>query len=165
MPAELTVQQEGLQSLSRALKQEADGKLLRRDLSKRLRQALDPIKEDARSNLMGIASAGLSRGTPLRQTVAQQMKAQARLSGRSAGAALRVRRKGMPRGFFNAPKALNNPKGWRHPVMGNREVWVEQVAQPTEWFDRAAREGRDLARDKALEAMEDTAARIVRNVK
>lgn len=159
MPVELSVEQEGLQALSRALKAEADGKKLRRDLSKNLRQVMEPIKEEARSNLLGIASAGLNQGEPLRQAVADQMKAEARLSGKSAGARLRVRRRGMPRGFSNAPKALNNPQGWRHRVYG-RDTWVQQVAVPNEWFDRAHRAHHEEARDAALQAMEDMAARI-----
>jgi hypothetical protein len=163
-PVEFTVEQEGLQSLARALKAEADGKALRRDLSKQLRAALDPIKEEARSNLMGIASAGLNQGVPLRTAVAQNLKAEARLSGRSTGARLRVRRKGMPRAFHNAPKALNTPKGWRHRVFGG-DVWVQQLAIPAEWFDRATRAGHDQARDATLQAMEDMAARIADRAK
>lgn len=164
MPIELTVEQQALQSLARAVKAEADGKQLRRDLTRNMRAALEPAKEQARSNLMGIASAGLNRGTPLRTTVAQQMKAEARLSGRTIGARLRVRRKGMPRGFNNAPKALSNPKGWRHQVFGGG-VWVQQVAVPPEWFDRATREHRDSSRDAVLEAMDDMAGRIISRVK
>lgn len=164
MPAELTVEQEGLQSLGRALKEEADGKALRRDLMKGMRTALDKTKEDARSNLMGIASAGLSAGESLRTAVATQMKAETRLSGRSTGARLRVRRRGMPRGFNNAPKALNNPRGWRHRVYG-RDVWVGQIEHPTEWFDRAAREGAGRDRDAVLAAMEAMAQRIANNTR
>lgn len=164
MPVELSVEQEGLQALGRALKAEADGKKLRRDLSKNLREALEPIKEEARSNLMGVASAGLTRGAPLRTTVLDQMKAEARLSGKSTGARLRVRRRGMPRGFASAGKALNNPAGWRHPVF-NTGTWVQQIAIPPEWFDRATRAGHDQAQDKAMRAMEDMAKRIAKNAR
>lgn len=163
-PVALSVEQQGLQALGRALKDEADGKQLRKELSKKLREALEPIKEEARSNLMGIASAGLSQGAPLRSAVASQMKAEARLSGRNTGARLKVRRKGMPRGFHNAPKALNNPQGWRHRVYG-RDVWTQQVALPSEWFDRATRAHRDDAAEAAMEAVEDMAQRIATRTK
>lgn len=164
MPVELTVEQEGLQSLGRALKAEADGKALRRDLMKAMRAALEETKQQAHSNLMGVSSAGLSGGESLRSAVASQMKAEARLSGRSTGARLRVRRKGMPRSFRNAPKALNNPSGWRHQVYG-RDVWVQQVAVPTEWFDRATRQGHDRDREAVLQVMEDMAERIANKAK
>jgi hypothetical protein len=162
MPVELTVDQEALQALARALASESDGKKLRRDLAKQLREALEPMRGDAKSNLMAISSAGLSSGGSLRQAVANQMKAESRLSGRSAGARLRVRRKGMPRGFDGAGKALNQPKGWRHPVYGNRQVWVNQVATPSQWFSKATGSGKDKARKKALEAMENMAKRIAK---
>lgn len=164
MPVELTVDQQALQSLGRALKAEEDGKKLRRDLMKQIRESLDETKRDAHSNLMGLSTAGLSQGEPLRAAVASQMKAQARLSGRYTGARLVVRRKGMPREFLNAPKALNNPKGWRRQIYG-RDVWVQQIAVPTEWFDSATRAARERDREAVLQAMEDMAARIAKNTK
>jgi hypothetical protein len=163
-PVELTVQQQGLQELARALKAEADGKALRKDLMKQLKAAVEPIREKARSNLMSIGSAGLTEGASLRTAVASQLKAETRLSGRSAGVRLRVRRKGMPRGFVNAPKALNTPKGWRHQVYG-RDVFVQQIAVPAEWFDRAAREGRKPAQKAAMEAVEAMAQRVADRAK
>jgi hypothetical protein len=159
MPVELSVDQQRLQEVARALKQEADGKALRRDLLKTLKAVTEATKQEAHSNLMGIASAGLSEGAPLRSAVASQMKAEARLSGRRTGVGLKVRRKGMPRGFANAPKALNTPKGWRHRVYG-RDVWVQQIAVPNEWFDRAARAHQEQAQAGVMEVMEDMAARI-----
>lgn len=163
-PVELTVEQQGLADFAKALKAEADGKQLRKDLSKQLKAALDPIKEQAKSNLLGIASAGLTRGQPLRQTVANQLKAEARLSSRNAGARLRVRRKGMPRGFTNAPKALNNPQGWRRQVFSSG-VFVQQIAVPTEWFDRAARDGRKGAQAAAMEAVDQMRQRIIKRAR
>jgi hypothetical protein len=73
---------------------------------------------------------------------------------------MRTRRRG-PRGFDNAPKALNNPKGWRHRVFG-RDVWVEQRATPTEWFDRATRRRHEQLRDAVLETMQRMAERLAR---
>lgn len=159
MPVDLSIDQQALQALGRAVRAEADGKALRKDLLKHLRKTADPIKQEAKSNLLGIASAGLSQGQPLRQAVASQIKAEARLSGRSTGVRLKVRRKGMPRGFDNAPKALNNPQGWRHRVYG-RDVWTQQVALPGEWFDRATRRKHSELRKAVIEAMNETAKRV-----
>lgn len=165
MPVELTVDQQALQALGRALKAEADGKKLRRDLLKNLREAMEPIRDEARSNLLGVASAGLSAGESLRSAVADEMKIEARLSGRATGARLRVpRKRGMPRGFLGAGKALNKKKGWRHPVFGDTNVWVDQVARPANWFDDAneSSANRAEARRKVIEAMDAMAARIAR---
>lgn len=164
-PVELTTEQEGLQAVARSLKKEEGGKALRRDLLRGLREAMEPMRDQAKSNLLSIASAGRSRGAPLRQSVAKQLKAQTRLSGRKTGVRMHVpRNKGMPREFGNAPKALNNPKGWRHPVFGDTDTWTDQTAQPTEWFDRATRDksAREQVRKAVVRAMDDMAARIAR---
>jgi hypothetical protein len=160
MPYELTIDQQALAAVARALKAEADGKALRRDLAKNLRTAAEPAMADARGNLMGIATPGgsASAGPPLRTTVLGQMKAQARLSGRSTGARVAVRRRG-PRGFELAARRLNRKRGWRHPVFGT-DSWVQQKATPVEWFDRAMREHRKDFRDGVLKAVTEMAQRL-----
>ena len=32
-----------------------------------------------------------------------------------------------------------NDGEWRHPVMGNRDVWVDQYVSPSGWFTATAR--------------------------
>ena len=160
---ELSTDQQALQSLGRALRAEADGKALRRDLARQLRAALQPATAQVRSGLMGMATAGVPVvGAPLRTTVLRQLKAEARLSGRATGARLRIKKKGMPRGFTNAPKRLNSTKGWRHPVRGG-DTWVKQLGAP-EYFDRPLRRHRGEYRDAVLAAMNDTARRITRRI-
>jgi hypothetical protein len=162
MPVELSIDQQALQALGRALKAEADGKKLRRDLIRRLRKTMEPIREQAQSNALGIESAGLStsEGPGLRAAVADQIKTQVRLAGRVTGIRLHApKRRGMPRGFVGAPKALNRKKGWRRRVYGGN-VWVQQVATPPEFFDEAHRgEHKQLKRD-VLAAMNDAAVRV-----
>ncbi len=158
-PVDLNVTTEGLQALGRALGAEADGKALRRDLAKDMRKALAPAVDAARSELMSMGSHGLPRqGEPLRRAVAKQIKAEARLSGRSTGARIKARKRGMPRGFDNAPKRLNSNKGWRRQVFG-RGAWVQQMGRPG-WFDDTV--ARDVARYRAavVAAMEAAARRI-----
>lgn len=163
MPVDLSsTDQQALAALGRAVRAEADGKAMRRDLLKGLRGTADPIKAQARSNVMGISSGrgGMSTGAPLRSAVAQQIKIDTRLSGRSTGVRVRVpRRRGMPRDFANAPKALNSKKGWRRQVFGSG-TWVQQIAVPAEWFDRATREHHQQLKEDVLSAMEAMARRI-----
>ena len=160
---ELSVDAQALQALGRALKDEADGKKLRRDLAKNLRLALEPAKAEVRSALMGMASAGMEvDGAPLRTTVLKGMKAEARLSGRATGARLKIKKTPELRGFKNAPKRLNSTKGWRHRVHGT-DVWVTQVGE-REYFDRPVKAGREQYRAAIRAAMADTARRITRKV-
>lgn len=160
---ELSVDQEALQSLAKRLGAEADGKRLRRELAKDLRQALEPAKQEIRAGLMGMSTAGLPvAGPPLRTIVLSKLKAEARLTGRSTGARLRIRKKGMPRGFDNAPKRLNRRSGWRHQVYG-RDVWVQQVGEP-DYFDRPTRQHKAQYRAAVLKVMNEHARRITRKV-
>lgn len=163
MPVELSVDQQALQSLARALSAEADGKKLRRELAKKLREALEPAKQDIRAELMGM---GVRRhgNPPLRTNVLKNMKAQARLSGRRTGARISIKKTPDIRGFANAPKRLNRKKGWRHPVFGDREHWVAQIGKP-EYFDRPLHENRDQYRKAVLAAMEEMAQRIAKRVR
>jgi hypothetical protein len=160
MPVHFTVDQRALQTVTRALKEQEDGKQLRRELAKNIREAVKPAMAQARSNLMAVSTVGSASATPaLRTTVLGQMKAQARLSGRATGASVKVRRRG-PRGFELAARRLNRSKGWRHPLFGNTRVWVKQVARPVEWFDRAMRDSKDDGRRAVVAAAAEMARRI-----
>lgn len=124
-----------LRDVGTALKYEEDGMRLRRQLAKELRDAVAPAVAEAKGRVLAIGSAGLPHdGGSLRSAVASRVQTQARLTGKSAGVRVRARKSGMPRGFANAPKRLNRDGGWRHPVYGNRDVWVRQLGAP-DWFD------------------------------
>lgn len=163
MPVQLSTDQQALQALSRALKAEEDGKKLRRDLAKNLREALEPAKQEIRSGLMGMARSGGSSPSPaLRTVVLSKLKAEARLSGRSTGARMRIRQTPELRGFAHAPKRLNRKKGWRHKTFG-KDVWVHQVGEP-EYFDRPFKNNPREYRAAVLAAMEEMAQRIAKKV-
>jgi hypothetical protein len=44
--------------------------------------------------------------------------------------------KDMPPGELSLPLGMEGVKRWRHPVYGNREVWVTQAPHP--YFQQAA---------------------------
>lgn len=180
MPVEFTVEQKALQALARAVDKEKDGKKLRRDLSKTLREAMEPIKREAQSNVQSLRSQSQvhsnktrnDRGRmvklsdsqqSLRQAVADHVKAEGRLSGKATGARLRVPRKDMPRGFVNAARRLNRKSGWRHPIF-KTGAWAQQWGRPAGWFDRATQDPRVLSdsRERVLAAMEEMARRVIR---
>lgn len=163
----LSVEQRGLQALAKAMRAEADGKDLRKDLIRELGEAVGPIVEDARGAIAGMESGGLSHeGGGLRAAIAKQIKKQVRLGGRSTGVAVVAGRKGMPRGFEHAPKRTNR-NTWRHPVFqreGRDPVYVEQVGKPR-WFDDAGLRARPGARGKVQAALDKMAHRIAQRVR
>lgn len=161
MPVELTIEQRAFQEVSRRLMAEATGKRLRRDLGKELRKAAQPIVMDARTNILGMPSSARGARIPLRATIAREVKVQTRWSGRNTGVRIRVGKRKMPRGFRNAPKRLNSGRGWRHPVFGDLETWVQQSGRPS-WFHDATRSHRPEVRRAVLRAMNAAVERIAK---
>jgi len=159
---EYRVDASDLQRLTRALRSHEDGKALRRGLTKEIRGALAPAVAEAKSAILGMSSSGLSEGGSLRTAIARQIKAEARLSGRSAGARVKAKKRGMPRGFANAPKRTNRAAGWRHPVYG-RDAWVQQLGKPG-WFDDSMQGNRAAYRAAVIQAMGNVARQITRRV-
>jgi hypothetical protein len=159
----MEVDAEALRTLGRVLGEEADGKKLRRDLAKEMRGALAPAVSAAKAGIMSMGSSGLPTvGAPLRASIARQIKAEARLSGRSTGARIKVTKRKMPRSFDNAPKRTNSAKGWRRRVFGS-DTWVQQMGHPG-WFDDPMKHNATKYRAAILQAMEGAARRITRRV-
>lgn len=168
MTASLAVKvtSDDLTHLARILKEEEDGKKLRRELAASLRKASEPVRDAARSAILSMESGGLPHeGEPLRQAIADRVVAEARLSGRSTGATVKAKR--LKTGFIHAPRRTNAPK-FRHPVFKRTtaagveiNVWVEQVGKPR-WFDDEMDKNRQRWREGVLEAMNSMAERIAR---
>lgn len=155
---ELSTDQRAIQAVARALKDEADGKKLRRQLAREMRDALKPAVAGAKAGVLGMASGGLDQASPgLRPAIARGIQAQARLTGRSTGAKVRARQVKV-RGFKQAPRRTNREGGWRHRVFG-RDVWVHQTGRPG-WFDDEMKQHVGEYRDAVLKAVEDMARRI-----
>jgi hypothetical protein len=163
---------EDLEDVALALRYEEDGTRLRRALSKELRTAVEPAISKARGSIMSMGSAGLAhKGEPLRASIAEAVKANTRLAGRSAGVRVRVTTKGMPRGFKWAARRTNRAKGWRHPVPIRRkkdeavgateesDVWVHQTGK-IGWFDDSMRDSAPAALTAVQKVVGETADRI-----
>lgn len=149
---------DGLAALVRALRAEEDGKELRKDLAKNMREALKPGAQQAKNSIMGMVS--LHGATPaLRTSIARKIRPEVKLGGRWSGARVKAFKTKNIRGFPNAPKRTNRASGWRHPVYGNRENWVQQRGK-LEWFDRAFQGREGLYREAVEAAMNDMARRI-----
>ena len=158
-PFDLTVTHEGLDALVRAIRREEDGKLLRKELAKNMRDALRPGAAMAKSGIMSMPSAGTGMGPGLRAGIAKKIRPEVKLGGRWTGARVKAFKTPGLRGFANAPKRTNRRDGgWRTLTYG-REPWRTQTGK-RQWFDEAFEN--DAARHRAAvyEAMEDMARRL-----
>jgi len=132
-----------------------DGAEMRKALTKTIQKYLDVIVREQKAAAVGMKVKGVKgRGTLRRQSfhqsaslrgrkvrarkggyglraaVAQGIKGKVSYSGRKLGARITVETSHMPPSQRNLPRHLDNPKGWRHPVFGDRETWVKQVGEP-----------------------------------
>lgn len=156
MPIEYTVDQKAVHAIRDAMAAEADGKQLRRDLLRELREVGKPLVPDLQSAVRSIPAVTRAE-PPLRDAVAQQVTVGARMSGRQTGLRIAVGTKKDPRGFRFAGRRLNSRKGWRHPVFG-RDTYVQQYGR--EWFDPTVLKRRDDARAAVMAAIDAMARRI-----
>ncbi len=158
---DLEIRADDFRDLARALRREADGKALRRDMIRNLRAAVNPAVAEVRAAVRALPSQGSPRdGAQLRSAIAQQTRPYVRMSGRSPGVSIKAKKSGMPRGFRNAPKRLNSKTGWRHPVWG--KGWVHQTVSRPGWFDDTLRGRRPKYKDAVSTAVEAMAQRLAR---
>jgi hypothetical protein len=157
----VTVDASDLKAFAKILAKEADSKKLRRELAKELRNSLKPAVVRAKASINAAGHTSKSRPKPaLRASIARNIRAEVRLSGKRTGARVKAKKVKGVRGFENAPKLFNRKK-FRRPVFGDREDWVDQVGKP-EWFDDAMQKNRDEYVEAVNKVLEDWAKRITR---
>lgn len=155
----MEIEPTNLRNISRALKAEEDGKEMRKELTRNMRDALKPGAADAKSGIMSMASSTPHAAPALRSSIARKIRPEARISGKFPGAKVKAFKTPNIRGFANAAKRTNRSSGWRHPVHGNREVWIHQTGK-AKWFDRAF-EGRESDYKRAVQyALADMVNRV-----
>jgi hypothetical protein len=151
-PVELAIDQKQIVAVGKALKAEADGKILRRELIKSMRATATPLVEALKASALAIPASKARSEEPLRPQIARAIKPAVRLSGERTGITIKASRTPGIRGFSMAARRMNR-QSFRHRVFG-RDVWVVQIGQEG-WFDHTV-EGRreDIKRDvmKAVEA-------------
>lgn len=163
-PFELSVDQRAIQTVSKAMRAEVDGKQLRKDLMVELKQAVQPGVSAVQAQLRGIPSKGAIASSPaLGSYVAQRVKPQVRIAGRTTGVQVRIPKTDKLRGFTYAARRLNRTH-WRHKVFG-RDVWVEQRSPIAGFFDRTLSDRRAEYRKAVVDALERMARRIAERSK
>lgn len=162
---ELSDDQRAIQALAKALKAEADGKALRKDLIGELKAAVEPAVSAVQGKLRSIPHNSRTKSSPALGTyLASRVRAQVRLSGRSTGVKVRLPQTPNIRGFKMAARRLNR-KSWRHKVFGDPKVWVTQRSPIPGYFDDTLADGRPRYRKAVVEALERSARRVAEKVK
>lgn len=54
------------------------------------------------------------------------------------------------------PRGLDRAQGWRHPVFGNRSVWVRQRPMRSGWFSDTMADGQDEYQDDLEDMLQDS---------
>ena len=139
--------------LARRLRKAGEKDLLK-ELTRGIRETAKPIVAAQKHQVRDLPAHG-ARHTRLRGRVAGATRLQVRTGGRAAGVRIRVAKKA---GLGLLPRHLNRGE-WRHPVFGNREVWVTQTVPPG-WFDRPAKAGAPAVRRRLLEVLDEVAEQI-----
>ena len=119
---------EELRRISTALRR-MDNPEIKKRFRKELRAAAAPLVPRVRASIANIPSR--TGDGSLRAAMSKAVKLEVRTVGRDAGVAIRVDGRKMPSGMRSVQAYMEGKKKpWRHPVWGNREVWVRQDPHP-----------------------------------
>lgn len=122
---------------------------------KQLVDAVKPAVQDAKNRVRAIPAQGAKR-SGLRRRVARGVSIQAAV-GRAP--ALRVVAAMKEPDEANLPRYLDESAGWRHPVFGNRHIWVRQTTGG-HWFRDTMVEHRPQIERDIRQVLEDAAQTI-----
>jgi hypothetical protein len=141
---ELTIHgQQKLRDVARALRQ-ANRRDLQRGLQKAIRDGAKPTLDAVRRSAREIQTEGIRRpgarrpftmaSLPkgLREKIAAACVADIRTRGEDPLVRFRVAESRLPANIRVMPRKFDDGGTFRHPVMGNRNVWVSQTGDP--WF-------------------------------
>lgn len=120
---------ENLRRISRELRR-MDSPEIKKRFRKELRAAAAPLVPRVRESIHNIPSNRAYSPQGLRGALSKATRLELKTSGRQAGVAIRVDGRRMPSHMKSLPSMVEGKKRWRHPVFGNREVWVDQPNHP-----------------------------------
>lgn len=127
------------------------------DLEEAAQERVTRAADEARGLLLSMPSRGTGDRNA-RGTIAQHLEASVERQSNSIIPKVEVT--GLPLDYQPLPRSFDKPR-WRHPVYGNRAVWVTQYGKP--WFTRTMhRHGQDLEED-FLQVMENAVTVIGRS--
>lgn len=139
-------------ALARRLRQTGRSDL-NRHMRARIRKAGRLIMDDQKSAVQSLPSGGAEH-TGLYASTAAALQLQIR----AKGVRIRVNSAKMRPDQQRLPRLMNKGR-WRHPVRGNRDVWVTQTVPPG-WFDKPAQRRAVVVRREVIAAMTEAAREI-----
>jgi hypothetical protein len=167
---QVTIRDAGdLKAINKALKQASDGKEIRKQLGKQLRGQIRPMVASVKAAWLSAPSQGhktstrARRGQPdLRKLLAKATAGQVRFTGKEAGVRVRTDGRKMPDHMKALPGYAEGirRRPWRHPVFGDREMWVTQPKFPR--FYEAVQPNEAAARRQVIEAVDAVFDQIAR---
>jgi hypothetical protein len=123
-----------------------------RHLGNALKEQIAPIVADVQSEALRLPARG-KKHTGIRGRLAAGVKAEANGQHvRIVATMANPQEAGLPRGFDNGPR------GFRHPVYGNRNVWVQQ--RGGSWFREPIAHHHDEVERDLTNVLEEMAHRI-----
>lgn len=149
-----------LQRVTRNLGRFAEGRDLRRRMTKEMRDGVRPVRDQVRAAYRSAPSTNQpnagGRGD-LRKLLARATVIQVKVSGRNPTVSLKVDGRKMPEGMGHIPAMWEGRIPWKHPVF-DRDQWVRQRPRPT--FDRIVPRSAPRVRARVVKAAEDAAHKI-----
>ncbi|MFJ1581554.1 hypothetical protein [Streptomyces sp. NPDC088182] len=126
----------------------AGGPRLRRNFTRRIRRAAEPLHRDLQQairtvNLTGTGRRGRGGPSPTTRPLRALLAGAVRISvraGTQPGARVWTDRSRLPPDVRNMPWVIESGRV-RHPVFGNRRRWATQTARPAGWWSRTVRAG------------------------
>lgn len=114
-----------------------DNPEVKKRFRRELRAVAQPFVPLVRASIRSTPAKRPYTADGLRGRMVKATRIEVRTTGRDAGVAIRVDGRKMPSKQKALPKMMEGTKRWRHPVFGNREVWVTQPPKP--YFFRVVR--------------------------
>lgn len=110
-----------------------DDKAVLKKFRKELRTASRPLVPLVRASIRRIPSSRPYSAAGLRGQLSKATTLQVKTAGKQASVVLRVDGRKMPSGMRSLQSYMEGERPynrWRHPVFGNRDVWVQQPPNP-----------------------------------
>lgn len=129
------------------------------ELRKDLKTAARPLVAKAKMNAKTIPVRRPDRRR-LRKTIAAGVGVQASLSNR---AAVRIILKMPDSARAVIPRGLDSPRGFRHPLFGNRNKWYTQTSATPgyRWFMSAMQDAGPETRDRIVATLNEARDRVI----
>jgi hypothetical protein len=100
-----------------------------------MEQAVEPLMEVARQRVLREdVQGGPTRHTGMRTRIAEGLGKRAGLAGTRDAPYLRVYTSMPEQDESIIPRGMDSPKGWRHPLFGNRDHWQQSLPVRGGWF-------------------------------